>query len=673
MFVALLTAATVGAVPKVAAGPDLKDRATLVEAPIDRVEVFSDRARVTRAGRFDAKGGVLALRLPDLPGATLLDSLRAEAEGAAVLRVEAIPVERERVSIDQVEDLLVRLETETDALARLDAQISSKQEALSVVSGLSPAAPVDEDERRAPVRWSPDLWRRVLDVLADVRAKLQTEKLALEAKRREARRALEATQREVQGMNLGAFTDQKVQVVLLLEVKGGRGRVELSYDVPGAFWKPAYDLYYDAKGGTADLATYGVVQQATGEDWEDVELILSTAIPGIDIAVPELLTWTLGEAKEMIPRPRAATRPPSPPRYPAPQPTADAEQLERQSKMSLLQHRLQELTALASLDMKDTVFKGAGQRIGPQVTFGRGVGDLSARSKAKKRPSRRRARPAPSRAPPAPAPAAPEMDDMPMSLSSVEAERVSPSGASIGSASASERVRRTSLALFEPDYRRRGPSFSDRDLPAVSANGREYSYRARTRMDVPSSNQSLRAPLGRATYPVSAFYEAAPALAKNAYLKASVQNPGPQAILRGPVTIFVNGSFVGDGRLETTPEGGDLELPFGADEDIELVYQVVPSTETQGVFGKDEVTTYRVIMELANYKKRPVSVVVREPVPRSRKEEIEVELVKTTVEPDDIDTGNIYQWTVTIAPGRKQTVELIYRIRRPEGWQLQQQ
>ena len=38
---------------------------------------------------------------------------------------------------------------------------------------------------------------------------------------------------------------------------------------------------------------YGMVQQATGEDWDDAKLCLSTAMPSVGGTVPELGTQRL--------------------------------------------------------------------------------------------------------------------------------------------------------------------------------------------------------------------------------------------------------------------------------------------------------------------------------------------------------------------------------------------
>jgi uncharacterized protein (TIGR02231 family) len=70
--------------------------------------------------------------------------------------------------------------------------------------------------------------------------------------------------------------------------------VRLSYVVPGATWHPEYDLRFAPDGaarvgpGRAELTVGAVVQQATGEDWTDARLVLSTAQPrlGSDAPVP---------------------------------------------------------------------------------------------------------------------------------------------------------------------------------------------------------------------------------------------------------------------------------------------------------------------------------------------------------------------------------------------------
>jgi hypothetical protein len=100
--------------------------------------------------------------------------------------------------------------------------------------------------------------------------------------------------------------------------------------------------------GEVVLRTAGLVQQASGEDWTDVELWLSTAIPGQGIEVPELLTWALGEKREFIPRVQPARMPPEPALFPPPAAGMSTGQAERSARFEVLRTRLSELQVLAS-------------------------------------------------------------------------------------------------------------------------------------------------------------------------------------------------------------------------------------------------------------------------------------------------------------------------------------
>jgi uncharacterized protein (TIGR02231 family) len=84
----------------------------------------------------------------------------------------------------------------------------------------------------------------------------------------------------------------------------GRLEVALKYAVPGAAWVPSYDARLHADDREVELAYYGMVRNATGEDWENIALTLSTARPGLGGGAPELRPWVVDvrrqreEAKE---------------------------------------------------------------------------------------------------------------------------------------------------------------------------------------------------------------------------------------------------------------------------------------------------------------------------------------------------------------------------------------
>jgi hypothetical protein len=666
----------------VTAGPGLADEATVAEAPVWDVTVFSDRARVRRRANLDLKAGIMKLRLPDLPGAVMMNTVRVECKGARVLRVETTPVQRERFSIEQVEELIEKLEKLTDQLAILDRETGITSQELGFLQGISPKPPVDESKRvgkpAPPVQV--DVWSAVLKFVEERKATCRSELRKFGKKRREMVKNLQKVQREVQRHNLGAFTDRKIQVVAIVQAKSAqKATLDLEYFVPGANWMPAYDIHFDPDRGRVSIHTAGMVQQATGEAWEEVKMALSTAIPGQGIELPELLTWALGEKREFIPRARAARWPQQAARFGRPTPQPTIWEAERAAKLQVLQNRLAKLQRLMSTPVDTGTISslasaegtiglgGLGSRGVGAGGGGYGRGAMAATPKPPPRKYKRRPRrPRPTSRSSAPSAAPAALDDYEM----VEEESVSRSSGRRGKKTA--RVVQTPLNLFEPTYYR-PPRFSDPNLPAVAAGGLDFVYKCPTKATVPSTGKRLRVPLAADTFPVETFYEATPSLMKMAFLKAKVTNKGERPILKGPANVFVNREFTGQGTLKTTGAGGTIELPLGADENIRILRKVIPKTVTEGVFSKDDITTYTTVIEIGNYKKKSIRILVYDQVPKTRNEDIEIEMSKKSPKPSKgPDADGIMTWDLRIPAGKTRTIKFTYKIERPTNWQLTQ-
>ncbi len=700
-MVAILTyLLAAAAVPNVTAGPNLSQEAKAIEAPLNHVTVYSDRARIRRKARVDLTPGTHTFSLPDLPGAVMMNTVRVSCPGAKVLRIETMPIERERFSIDQVEELIDQLEKLTDQLTAVDEKSSVINQELIMLAGVAPRAAVDESKRVGkslpPVL--PEMWKKVLDFLQrrkdSCRTALQKNAIA----RRQLAEKLTKVQREIQRRNLGAFTDRKIQVLVIVKAaKSFKAKLELEYFVPGASWTPAYDIHFHKNLGNVMIKTGGMVHQATGEDWTDVKLDLSTAIPGQGIDFPELLTWALGEKREFIPRPRAARMPQVAPLFPPPQRQPIVLESERAARLQVIRQRISHLQALArtnfgSLDLsgkliadglirdsKDLSGVGGHGSLGT-IGYGKGagLGSLSGGSvrPGSSRPSSRRKKsyaPKPVMAPPPP-PRPPSRTAPPPMDAVIDRVAVSESVSTVSKkkSGSSSRVIPTSLGLFDSGGYR-APHFSNRNLPAVLAGGLDYVYSSQTRVSVPSTGKKLRVPLASQSYPVQTFYQATPSLKKTAYLKATVTNRSGKPILQGPANIFVGNDFSGQGRLKTTGSGGTIELPLGADEDIRILHKIVPETVSEGVFSKDDVTTYVTVIELGNYKKRAIHIQIFDQLLKTSNEDIEIELLKVTPkQTKGPDASGIMQWEVDIPAGKTKTIEFRYKVTRPENWQLTQ-
>jgi hypothetical protein len=605
-----------------------------------------------------------------------------------VLRAEATPVERERLSMAEAAKLLDAIDAVDDRLAALDDKRSGDGWEIDVLRGLSPARPVPEDKREGRKNLVVDVasWGKALDFIAQRTNTARARALGLDTQRGDLIKERDRLFAEVNKLNRGGFSDRVVEVVAIVELPrsgAGAADVELEYFVPGARWKPAYDLHFAAARGQLRVETAAVVEQSSGEDWTDAALAFSTAIPGRGIDLPELLTWTLGERSEFVPQLRPRHPPTIEPPLPAPPPRAanTARALDEQ----LLRQRLASVSSVAGkIDMGGEVAGAAadGQR---QYISGATANTVQADVME---PAPRPPMPAPMAPPPprrkmsmsrgdyeaVPSASAAPAAQAAMDYDKAEAEPSRVAVASRAAASASTgSTRSLPLALYEAGPARRGVAFSDPYLPAVSAGGLDYVYQAPTPATIPSSGKQVRIPLATQTFPATAFHEATPALAATAFLRARVRNDGKRPLLRGPATIFGDGELVGVGEVKTTGPGGNIEFPLGADQDVRLVRQVVPTTKTTGVIMKSDETTYDVQIQIANYKKHKVTVEIADQVPRSRRDKIEVKLLTTQPAPLGApDADGVVRWRVELASGATQTLRLVYQIVRPKDWQLHQ-
>lgn len=639
--------------PAVTVGPALYEAAAAVLAPIDDVTVYSDRARITRVGAAEGAVGVRALRLPDLPGTTLLDTVRLSAEGAEVLRVEAAPVDRAVEAVGDTEGLVAAIEAQRAALARLDARRAVLLGELTLLVELGPTAVPEDREKAPPV--DPAGWAAARRFLADRRADLVARVAALDDAQRVGREALAKAQAELTRHDAGAATDvRRVQVLAVVRATRARPTLRLSYFVPGAHWRPAYTVELADGGQQVTVRAAARVKQTTGEDWTDVALALSTAIPAQGIEAPRLLTWTLGESRDFLPQPRAE-RDPAPPTFAAPTPAPRLSELRRAAADEALRARLSaalneddgeaDRDADGLADAIEGVGRGVGAVGDAPSGYGRGAGAVALGRVSRPQPS-----------------AAPRPMDFEADAVSGEMSRA-PGPAYV----------RTPLDLFDAPAPS-GPRITDATLPAALAGGLDHVYEAVTRASVPSGKDVHTVPIDTATWPVTTHYEAAPALRLTAYRTATVKNPRATPLLAGPVDIFVGADYVGSGALETTGPGGTLSLPLGADEDIRLVRRVLPKTVTEGVFSKTAVTRYVTEVDVANDKRRPVTVRVVEQYPLGGiSEDVEVKREAATPKPAfGPDAAGRVVFEVQVPPGEVRTLRLAYRIERPADHRLYQ-
>lgn len=285
-----------------------------LEAPIKEVTVYADRALVTRCGSIELEAGEHELRVNNLPQ-FLRDSLRAAGRGQRgirILNVDITTAFRSRPPEAEV----VALQDELERLVQNQQLLGARQSALN--------------DRRQWLRALGEQSRDFAKGLAQGQMKpqdcadffsfaanqaLQDAEAAqnLELELKHVQQEIEAKRRELAQIQGNVLPDRLAAVVTVMLEEAGEFELELSYLVTGASWHPQYDVRVQMKGekseGEVELTYVGVVQQSSGERWENIGLALSTARPSQAAVLPELDPWYLNVYTPPAPGPLRAARP----------------------------------------------------------------------------------------------------------------------------------------------------------------------------------------------------------------------------------------------------------------------------------------------------------------------------------------------------------------------------
>lgn len=90
------------------------------------------------------------------------------------------------------------------------------------------------------------------------------------------------------------------------------GELRLSYQVRGPGWQPGYRAALDSASGKLRLERLAQVAQSTGEDWDGVQVTLSTGQPGAATEGPLPRPWRVGIQPPVAQAPAAMMAAPAP-------------------------------------------------------------------------------------------------------------------------------------------------------------------------------------------------------------------------------------------------------------------------------------------------------------------------------------------------------------------------
>ncbi|GHO84663.1 mucoidy inhibitor MuiA family protein [Dictyobacter formicarum] len=284
---------------------------TDITAPTTAVTVYADRALVTRKGKITLEAGEHEIRVNNLPQ-FLRDSLRASGHGPQGTRILNVDITTAFYPRPPEEDL-ARIQTELETLQHQKKLLQARQDALTDRrQWLRALGEQSKDFARglAQGQMKPQDCSDFFSFMSSQAAQDAEAALQLQTQIEQVQFQIDAKQREYYQRQGDEITADRQAALITVELAtAGELELEISYLVRNASWYPQYDIRVHVDGqqprGTVELTYIGMVQQSTGESWDQVELALSTARPSQAAILPELQPWYLKEYNPPPPRPMA--------------------------------------------------------------------------------------------------------------------------------------------------------------------------------------------------------------------------------------------------------------------------------------------------------------------------------------------------------------------------------
>ncbi|MDV9190425.1 mucoidy inhibitor MuiA family protein [Streptomyces sp. SR27] len=227
--------------------------------------------------------------------------------------------------------------------------------------------------------------------------------------------------------------------------------------------------------------------------------------------------------------------------------------------------------------------------------------------------------------------------------------------------------RTVDVELREEEIGTLGPAPAVLGLPGVDDGGETRVLHSPAPVSVPSDGRAHRVPLSAFTTVTSSEYGCSPEVSPLVTQVVRFDNRSGHPLLAGPVDLVRGGGFSGRGTLDFTTPGAPVELAFGSRDDHRVVRRTEESRDTTGLTQRTVVTrTVRLHVSRfsAPREREARTVVLRERIPVSEVSAVEVRLRGEACSPvpDAVDAEGIVRWDVTLPPGGRRTVTLVYEL-----------
>ncbi|MHC4179609.1 MAG: mucoidy inhibitor MuiA family protein [Planctomycetota bacterium] len=189
---------------------------------------------------------------------------------------------------------------------------------------------------------------------------------------------------------------------------------------------------------------------------------------------------------------------------------------------------------------------------------------------------------------------------------------------------------------------------------AQSDEGPSLSYQLSGTASLASRSDQQMVRILQTSFESRFYHVATPVLTSYIYRESEMKNDSDQDLLAGPITVYLDGRFVGRGEIPTVARGQTFVVGFGADPQLRSRRELAERTEDVQGGNRELGFEYRLVVE--NYKDEEVPVRVFDRLPHTdRPGDIRVKLGELK---DPLSSNELYvrtekpkgilRWEITV-------------------------
>jgi uncharacterized protein (TIGR02231 family) len=256
---------------------------------IQKVRLYTDRAEIFRQVPLQVPMGQSEILLGPLPGSIIPDSIRIFPATDSSIQIGNFSIQKAyktRFLDDSIQKQEARTQQFRLKLNSINDELNTLNDQINYIENLN------GETIPSNILPGQDYWDSILEFKA-TRGKIRRDRFReTQIKSQKAEKEFKVEEKLLQDMKEGT-KKEATYISVNIGSKDSIANLNVSYQIRNTSWKPAYRVRTDTIKKSIQLEYMGLINQKTGEDWNNVSLELTTSQPSRGTTPPKLRPWVI--------------------------------------------------------------------------------------------------------------------------------------------------------------------------------------------------------------------------------------------------------------------------------------------------------------------------------------------------------------------------------------------